>query len=345
MSIFRIINTNRKNVFLRNSVAQDATVGKYLDVSLFLNIAKTSNRQITDTSDKKLGQNKGFKLKVTIDIPSDIPSVQTGYKRMYKIIRAHNENGNLEAEVLDTTKTGNQLTFGTDKFSVYAITYKDTQTSSGNNTGGGSSSGGGGGISNYPVTGITVTPKNAALTKAGETLQLTAEVSPSYATNKNVTWISDNEAVATVDSTGKVTAVGNGTAIITAITQSGNKTATVVITVNIVPVVSDKPPVPTDTDKPSLPAETEKPPVIIPTALVKTENPTVTATPVVPADPAVTATPVVTAAPEVTTAPAVPATPAVPTAPAVTATPEVTTAPAIPTPIVEPTAPAVPQLH
>ena len=42
---------------------------------------------------------------------------------------------------------------------------------------------------------------------------------------------------------------GNGTATITATTQSGKKTATVVITVNIVPVVSDKPAVPTDTDQ------------------------------------------------------------------------------------------------
>ena len=111
---------------MKSVVAQDANVGKYLDVSLFLKIAQTSNRQITDTSKTASGEDKGFKVKVTIDIPSNIPSVKTGYKRTYKIIRAHyNDSGNLETEALETIQSGNQLTFEKDKFSVYAITYKD----------------------------------------------------------------------------------------------------------------------------------------------------------------------------------------------------------------------------
>ena len=65
------------------------------------------------------------------------------------------------------------------------------------------------------------------LTKKDETAQLSAEVIPSYADNTRVTWKSSDENVATVDEKGKVTAVGNGTATITATSVSGNYTATV----------------------------------------------------------------------------------------------------------------------
>ena len=65
----------------------------------------------------------------------------------------------------------------------------------------------------------------------GGTETLTATVSPESATDKTVTWTSDKENIATVDNTGKVTAVAAGTAIITAKTANG-KTATCSVTVN-----------------------------------------------------------------------------------------------------------------
>ena len=64
--------------------------------------------------------------------------------------------------------------------------------------------------------------------KAGNTATLTATVSPESATDKTVTWTSDNPEVATVEG-GKVTAVNEGTAIITA--KAGDKTATCTVTV------------------------------------------------------------------------------------------------------------------
>ena len=55
-----------------------------------------------------------------------------------------------------------------------------------------------------------------------ETFQLTAGVEPTHASNQTILWTSDNEAAATVDQTGLVTAVGNGTAVITAAAQDGS---------------------------------------------------------------------------------------------------------------------------
>lgn len=83
------------------------------------------------------------------------------------------------------------------------------------------------------VQGVSVTPSTATLTAVGETLTLTPQITPSNASNKSVTYSSSNESVATVSDTGVVTAVANGTAIITVTTVDGNKTATCTVTVNI----------------------------------------------------------------------------------------------------------------
>jgi len=84
------------------------------------------------------------------------------------------------------------------------------------------------------VTGITLNITSASITK-GNTLTLTATVSPSNATNKTVTWTTSNSSIATV-SGGKVTAVAAGTATITAKSNNG-KTATCTVTV-VNPIVA-----------------------------------------------------------------------------------------------------------
>ncbi len=65
----------------------------------------------------------------------------------------------------------------------------------------------------------------------GDTLQLNATIQPGNATNKNVIWSSSNNDVATVDESGKITAVKEGIATISAVTEDGNKTASCVVTV------------------------------------------------------------------------------------------------------------------
>ncbi|MFH6991941.1 Ig-like domain-containing protein [Flavobacterium sp. FlaQc-48] len=86
-------------------------------------------------------------------------------------------------------------------------------------------------VASIPVSSVSVSPTTASL-YAGNTQQLSATIAPANATNKSVTWSSSNTVVATVNSSGLVTAVSAGTANITATTQDGNKTATATITVN-----------------------------------------------------------------------------------------------------------------
>ena len=80
------------------------------------------------------------------------------------------------------------------------------------------------------VTGISLEPTTLTLVQ-GETETLTAIVQPIDATNQSITWTSENQEVATVDDEGHVTAITPGTALITATTREGGKTANCTVTV------------------------------------------------------------------------------------------------------------------
>ena len=80
------------------------------------------------------------------------------------------------------------------------------------------------------VTGIELDQSSISLSEIGQSAQLTANVLPNDATNKNVTWSSSNPSVAIV-SKGNVVCVGYGTAVIFATTEDGAFMATCVINV------------------------------------------------------------------------------------------------------------------
>ncbi|MBO4946523.1 MAG: Ig-like domain-containing protein [Lachnospiraceae bacterium] len=84
-----------------------------------------------------------------------------------------------------------------------------------------------------PVTGVSITSANGSNTvNAGDTLQLTAKVSPSNASDTSVTWSSSSTGIAKVSTAGLVTGVAAGTAVITAKANDGsNKSATFTVTV------------------------------------------------------------------------------------------------------------------
>lgn len=84
---------------------------------------------------------------------------------------------------------------------------------------------------NIPATGVTLMPANVSM-DVNDMEQLTASVVPSNATNQSVTYTSNDDAIATVDNNGLVTAVAEGDATITVTTVDGNHMATSTIMVN-----------------------------------------------------------------------------------------------------------------
>ena len=86
-----------------------------------------------------------------------------------------------------------------------------------------------------PVLSIALSQTEISLEVDG-TATLTATVSPDNATNKTVIWESDKTNIATVDNTGKVSAIAQGTAKITATVDGKSANCTVTVTAKPVPV-------------------------------------------------------------------------------------------------------------
>lgn len=85
------------------------------------------------------------------------------------------------------------------------------------------------------VTGVTLNKNNTTI-YTGRTETLTATIQPADATNKAITWTSDNTGVATINN-GVVTGVSVGTATITVKTADGGFSATCTVTVEEAPIV------------------------------------------------------------------------------------------------------------
>lgn len=81
------------------------------------------------------------------------------------------------------------------------------------------------------VTGVSLDKTTLSITVGDSSVTLKAAISPGNATNKDVIWSSSNTSVATVNSSGAVSAISSGTATITVTTKEGSKTATCIVTV------------------------------------------------------------------------------------------------------------------
>ncbi len=80
------------------------------------------------------------------------------------------------------------------------------------------------------LTDLSLDPTSVSLLEGGSTT-LTAILTPWYADNVNLSWSSSDEAVATVDEVGKVTATGVGQAVITVTEEASGVSAQCVVTV------------------------------------------------------------------------------------------------------------------
>lgn len=120
-------------------------------------------------------------------------------------------------KIKDITTTG---------FSMIDVSSEDTYSVDTSSSGGGNT-----GETTVPVTGVTITGEKTSI-KVGETLQLTANITPSNATNKKVEWTSTVVNYATVDSTGLVTAIAEGDVTIEATTEDGQFVARYNLTIS-----------------------------------------------------------------------------------------------------------------
>jgi uncharacterized repeat protein (TIGR02543 family) len=83
-------------------------------------------------------------------------------------------------------------------------------------------------VTERPVAGVQVIPEDTTM-ETGDTLKLSAVISPDDATDKSVTWSSSDTDVAIVETDGEVTAVGAGEATITAASGSFSDTCAVTV--------------------------------------------------------------------------------------------------------------------
>jgi len=155
--------------------------------------------ELTLTNDGNAIHDLSFPVTVSFTLPSSFDVANH-----YMVIH-HKHDGTVEE--LPLTISGTTGSFTTTSFSEFEV------------------------LSGVNVSGITLDKTTLALTNRTTTGQLTATVLPANAADKTVVWSSSNASVATVDANGKITAKSNGSAVITAKTQSGSYSATCTVSV------------------------------------------------------------------------------------------------------------------
>lgn len=196
-------NRQKIEALAKKLMGSDISNLTYFDAELFKSVTKDG------VSTKSQINEPGAHIEISLRLPESLVSKDRFILRKYKIIRLH--DGKVDSLDAEFDKETNTLKFVTDRFSTYAIAYTD----------------------NALASCVTLTPDSKTLIGKGETVQLIATVTPDNAVNKKLTWTTSDSSVAIVDENGLVTAVANGTAIITVTTEDGETTATSTITVNI----------------------------------------------------------------------------------------------------------------
>ena len=101
----------------------DAELGMYLDLSLYKKIGNDDPKKVANTNGT---------VTITIEVPTKLVNKDSGVTRTYQIVRVH--NGKAEVIKCKYDAEAGTITFETDKFSTYALVYKDAAKSTGTNT-------------------------------------------------------------------------------------------------------------------------------------------------------------------------------------------------------------------
>lgn len=105
----KITDDDVKNI--NENISYGQNLINYYDISIQLDLGdEVANlTQLTDT------------ITIKLPMPTNLPKLSNGYKRIFKILRIHDG----KVEELSTTASDDEITFQTNKFSTYALTYED----------------------------------------------------------------------------------------------------------------------------------------------------------------------------------------------------------------------------
>ena len=217
-----------------------------------LSVTITADNRFTTSgngslSDIKLTSSSAYKWtcsNVGFHVTLQVPATSITLNQTSLTFTAKNQTATLIATVLPSNTTNKSVTWTSSNTSVATVDANGRVTSVANGTATiTAKTNDGSNLSatckvtvDIPIiaTDISLDKTSLTFTAKNQTAALTATVLPSNTTNKSVTWTSSNTSVATVDANGKVTAVANGTATITAKTNDGsNLSATCKVTVEI----------------------------------------------------------------------------------------------------------------
>ena len=107
--------SNDTKAKINKILKKEEKIAAFFDINVLLKADNNSIGKITELENTVL---------VSVDIPTTLPELKTGYTRKYYIIRVHNG----ETTKLDAKLVNGKIEFETDKFSDYALAYVDETT-------------------------------------------------------------------------------------------------------------------------------------------------------------------------------------------------------------------------
>lgn len=100
----------------------DGKVLGYYEINCF--VADSQDNWLASVTDLN-----GDAAKISLDLPNDLPSLADGHTRQFYVVRKHQDasTGEYQYDVLPAESDNSQLTFYSDKFSLFAVAYRDVE--------------------------------------------------------------------------------------------------------------------------------------------------------------------------------------------------------------------------
>ena len=239
--------------FVTTKIAEASLNGDSVDLTLYQlktdNTLNTTNKTVVGAINELLNKINTLQNKITaLENQQSTTTRVTGVSLNNNTLTLNaGDTSTLIATVLPTNATNKNVTWSTNNSSVASVNNgtvtahaKGQATITVTTADGGYSASCSVTVNEVSTTvsvqGVTLSTNTLSM-KVGGTANLTANIRPSNATNKNVTWSTNNNAVATVNN-GVVTANSVGQATITVTTEEGKYSDTCIVTVDTSAVVA-----------------------------------------------------------------------------------------------------------